>query len=73
MPTLVEKKNISIHFFPQRTRALQLSTENGLTQFFGNGHQSAYSRADIIFFSLFGKKKRFVKFKLQVSKIKENY
>ena len=48
MPTLAGNKHLSVHFFPHGPRPFHLSTEKGTVRSVGNGHQSGYSRADII-------------------------
>ena len=48
MPTLAGNKHPSVHFFPHGPRLSHLSTEKGTARSVGNGHQSGYSRADII-------------------------
>ena len=48
MPTRTGSKHPSIHFFPHGQRLFHLSTEKGTVRSVGNGHQSGYSRADII-------------------------
>ena len=48
MPTLAGKKHPSVHFFPHGPRPFHLSTEKSTVRSVGNGHQSGYSRADII-------------------------
>ena len=48
MPTLAGNKHPSVHFFPHGPRLFHLSTGNVRVQSVGNGHQSGYSRADII-------------------------
>ena len=49
-PTLAGKKNnFSIHLFRHRKRLFHLSTENGRFYSVRDGHQSDYSRADVLF------------------------
>ena len=48
MPTLAGNKHLSVHFFPLGPRPFHRSTEKGTVRSVGNGHQSGYSRADII-------------------------
>ena len=48
MPTLAGNKHLSVHFFPHGPRLLHLSTEKSMVGFVENGHQSGYSRANII-------------------------
>ena len=48
MPTLAGNKHPSVHFFPHGPRLFHLSTEKCTVRSVGNGHQSSYSRADII-------------------------
>ena len=48
MPTLAGNKHPSVHFFPHGPRLFHLSTEKSTVRSVGNGHQSGYSRADII-------------------------
>ena len=48
MPTLAGNKHLSVHFFPHGPRLFHLSTEKVTVRSVGNGHQSGYSRADII-------------------------
>ena len=48
MPTLAGNKHLSVHFFPHGPRVFHLSTEKSTVPSVGNGHQSGYSRADII-------------------------
>ena len=48
MPTLAEIKHLSVHFFPHGPRLFHFSTEKSTVRSVGNGHQSGYSRADII-------------------------
>ena len=48
MPTLAGNEQPSVHFFPHGPRLFHLSTEKNTVQSVGNGHQSGYSRADII-------------------------
>ena len=48
MPTLAGNKHLSVHFFPRGARLFHLSTEKSTVRSVGNGHQSGYSRADII-------------------------
>ena len=48
MPTLAGIKYLSVHFFPHGPRLFHLSTEKSTVRSVGNGHQSDYSRADII-------------------------
>ena len=47
--TLAGNKRFSFHFLPHTTRIFHLSTENGRTEFVGNGQQNASSRADVFF------------------------
>ena len=46
MPTLAGNKHPSVHFFLHGPHLFHLSTENLRVRSVGNGHQSAYSRAD---------------------------
>ena len=48
MPTLVGNEHLSVHFFPHGPRLFHLSIEKSTVRSVGNGHQSGYSRADII-------------------------
>ena len=48
MPTLAGNKHLSVHFFLHGPRLFHLSTEKSTVRSVGNGHQSGYSRADII-------------------------
>ena len=48
MPTLAGNKHLSVHFFPHGPRLFHLSTGKSTVRSVGNGHQSGYSRADII-------------------------
>ena len=48
VPTLAGNKHLSVHFFLQGPRLLHLSTEKVRGRSVGNGHQSGYSRADIL-------------------------
>ena len=48
MPTLAGNKHLSVHFFPHGLRLFHLSTEKSTVRAVGKGHQSGYSRADII-------------------------
>ena len=47
MPTLAGNKHPSVHFFPHGPRLFHLSAEK-YGPSVGSGHQSGYSRADII-------------------------
>ena len=53
MPTLAGNRQLFLHFFHHRTRLFHLSTENGRSQSIGDGHQSAYSCADLLLESLY--------------------
>ena len=48
MPTLAGNKHPSVHFFPHGPRPFHLSTGKSTVLSLGNGHQSGFSRADII-------------------------
>ena len=48
MPTLAGNKQLSVHLFPHGPRLFHLSTEKSTVRSVRNGHQSGYSRADII-------------------------
>ena len=48
MRTLAGNKHLSVYFFPHGPHLSHLSTEKGTVRSVGNGHQSGYSRADII-------------------------
>ena len=48
MPTLAGNKHLSVHFFPHGPRLSHLSTEERTVRSVRNGHQSGYSRTDII-------------------------
>ena len=48
MPTLAGNEHPSVHFFPHGPHLFHLSTGKGTVPSAGNGHQSGYSRADII-------------------------
>ena len=48
MPTLAGNKHLSVHLFPQGPRLFHLSTEKSTVRPVRNGHQSGYSRADMI-------------------------
>ena len=48
MPTLAGSKYLSVNFFLHGTRLFHFSTEKGTVRSVGNGHQTGYSRADII-------------------------
>ena len=48
MPTMAGNKHPSVHFLPHGPRPFHLSTEKTMVGSIGNGHQSGYSRADII-------------------------
>ena len=48
MPTVAGNKHPSVHFFPHVPRHFHLSTEKSTVRCVGNGHQSGYSRADIM-------------------------
>ena len=48
MSTLAGNKHLSVHFFPHGPRLSHLSTGKSTVQSVKNGHQSGYTRADII-------------------------
>ena len=48
MLTLAGNKHPSVPFFPHGPRPFRLSTGKSTVRSVGNGHQSGYSRADII-------------------------
>ena len=48
MPTMAGNKHPSVDFFPHGPRPFNLSTGKSTVRSVGNGHQSGYSRADII-------------------------
>ena len=48
MPTLAGNIHLSVHFLPHGPRPFHLSTEKRTVRSVGSGHQSGYSRADII-------------------------
>ena len=48
MPTLAGNNHPCVRFFPHGPRPFHLSTEKNTVRSVGNGHQSGYSRADIM-------------------------
>ena len=48
MPTLAGNKHLSVHFLPHGPRLSHLSTEKSTVRSVGKGHQSGFSRADIL-------------------------
>ena len=72
MPTLVGNKHPSIHFFPHGPRLFHLSTEKGTVRSIGNGHQSGYSRADIINTNIIKDQRYFHKWKILKNALKIN-